>query len=250
MIAKTVVIASRHPVVSERFASALVPAEHRPVRVADVEDLLERVAQRNGRVDLLILDAGLGSIPGPDLVRKIRGLDEGRLPILVFSGTIESTDEVRRLATLGVAGYVNEHCTTPQILPALAPHLFPDSFNRRGSPRVALRIPVSFRLGESLMTATTLNLGEGGLAVSTMRPLELFSQARVTLRLPDSRQGIDAESRVMWTDHRVGMGLQFERIDAAAQAAIDDFVDRQADRARDQDRRDSATDLSERKSHS
>jgi hypothetical protein len=46
------------------------------------------------------------------------------------------------------------------------------------------------------------------------------------------------------------MGLQFERIDAAAQAAIDDFVDRQADRTQDQDRRDSATDLSERRSHS
>jgi hypothetical protein len=66
----------------------------------------------------------------------------------------------------------------------------------------------------------------------------LFSQARVTFRLPGSKQEIDAESRVTWTDRRVGMGLQFERIDVAAQAAIDDFVDRQADRAPGQDRRD------------
>ena len=235
MAAKTVVIASRHPTVSERFASALVSAEHRPVRVADVEDLLGRVRQRHGRIDLLILDAGMGSIPGPDLVRRIRDADRERLPILVFSGTVESTEEVRRLAALGVAGYVNEHCATPQILPALAPHLFPDRFNRRGSPRVALGIPVTFRLGESLKTATTLNLGKGGVAISTMSPLELFSQVRVTCRLPGSKQEIDAQSRVMWADRRVGMGLQFERVDGTAQAAIDEFVDRHTRLARSTD---------------
>jgi hypothetical protein len=29
---------------------------------------------------------------------------------------------------------------------------------------------------------------------------------------------------VAWTDRRFGMGLQFTRIDAAAQQSIDDFV--------------------------
>ena len=40
---------------------------------------------------------------------SIRKLDDGRLPILIFSGTIASADEVRALAALGVAGYINEY---------------------------------------------------------------------------------------------------------------------------------------------
>jgi hypothetical protein len=36
---------------------------------------------------------------------------------------------------------------------------------------------------------------------------------------------VDLESRVTWSDRRVGMGLQFEKVDSADQAAIDEFVE-------------------------
>ena len=83
----------------------------------------------------------------------MRKLDEGRLPIVVFSGTIASAGEVRELSSLGIAGYVNEYSATQHVLPALAPHLFPDSFNRRGSPRVALGVPIAYRFGNTIAAA-------------------------------------------------------------------------------------------------
>ena len=36
---------------------------------------------------------------------------------------------------------------------------------------------------------------------------------------------MDVEARVAWSDRRVGMGLQFEKVEPADQAAIDEFVD-------------------------
>ena len=51
------------------------------------------------------------------------------------------------MANLGIAGYVNEYSASQHILPSLAPHLFPDNFNRRGGPRVVMGIPVSYRAG-------------------------------------------------------------------------------------------------------
>ena len=95
----------------------------------------------------------------------------GGCPILVFSGTIATADEVRDLAALGVAGYVNEYSAVQHILPSLAPHLFPDNFNRRGSPRVVLGIPVAYRFGNTIAAALTLNLSKGGVAIRTMSPL-------------------------------------------------------------------------------
>lgn len=225
MTTKTVVIADDMAFVRDRFAGALEGAGHRPVSVRSAAELLARVRADLASLDLLLLDLRLPGTPGVELVRAVRKVDEGRLPILVFSGTIDSAEEVRELATLGVAGYINEYSAAEHILPSLAPHLFPDNFNRRSSPRVVLGIPVAYRFENTIAAALTLNVGKGGLAIRTMTPLEAGQKARVRFRLPGMKEDLEAESRVSWCDRRVGMGLQFEHVDPADQTAVDEFVD-------------------------
>jgi hypothetical protein len=58
-----------------------------------------------------------------------------------------------------------------------------------------------------------------------MSPLATGSTARIRFRLPGSKRDIDAEARVVWSDRRAGMGLQFEKVDPPDQTSIDDFVD-------------------------
>jgi uncharacterized protein (TIGR02266 family) len=163
--------------------------------------------------------------PGIELVRAIRKLDDGRLPVLVFSGTIASADEVRDLAALGVAGYVNEYSAVQHILPSLAPHLFPDNFNRRSSPRVVLGIPIQYRFGNTIAAALTLNLSHGGIAIRTTSPLESGVKIKVRFRMPGSRRDLDAGGHIAWSDRRVGMGVQFEAVEPESQTIIDNFVD-------------------------
>jgi uncharacterized protein (TIGR02266 family) len=224
---KTVLIADDTPFVRERFRTAIEHAGHRAFTVKSAAELLARVRADLPEIDLVVVDLRLPHAGGVDLVRSIRKLDGGRLPILVFSGTISGASEVRDLATLGIAGYVNEYSASQQILPSLAPHLFPDNFNRRTSPRVSLGIPVAYRFGNTIAAAVTLNLGRGGLAIRTMSPLDSATRARVRFRLPNSKRDVDADARVAWSDRRVGMGMQFERIDAADQSAVEEFVDAQ-----------------------
>src|SRR6476659_10209141 len=222
---KTVVIADDTAFVRDRFRTAVEGAGHKAIAVKSAAELLARVRADLERIDLIVLDLRLPHAPGVDLVRSIRRLDEGRLPILIFSGTIASADEVRDLAALGVSGYVNEYSAVQHILPSLAPHLFPDNFNRRSSPRVVLGIPIQYRFGNTIAAALTLNLSKGGLAIRTMSPLPEGSKVRARFRLPGSKRDIEAESRVAWSDRRVGMGLQFEKVEPADQAAVDEFVD-------------------------
>ena len=224
---KTVLIADDTPFVRERFRAAIEQAGHRAFTVKSAAELLARVRADLPEIDLVMVDLRLPHAGGADLVRSIRKLDGGRLPILVFSGTISGASEVRDLATLGIAGYVNEYSASQQILPSLAPHLFPDNFNRRTSPRVSLGIPVAYRFGNTIAAAVTLNLSRGGLAIRTMSPLDSATRARVRFRLPNSKRDVDADARVAWSDRRVGMGMQFERIDATDQSAVEEFVDAQ-----------------------
>jgi uncharacterized protein (TIGR02266 family) len=158
-------------------------------------------------------------------VRVLRERAGDHLPILIFSGTVTDADDVRVLATLGVTGYVNEYCASQHILPSLAPHLFPDKFDRRISARVALSVTASYRVGNQIASGLTLNLGKGGIGIRTMTPLEAGTLARLRFRLSGSPREIEAEARVCWADRNVGMGLQFERLAPADQAAIDAFVD-------------------------
>ncbi len=223
--AKTVLVADDTAFVRDRFRAAIESAGHRALTAKNAAEVLSRLRSALDEVDLLVLDLRLPPASGVEIVRSIRKLDDGRLPILIFSGTVSSADEVRELASLNVVGYVNEYSAVQQILPSLAPHLFPDSFNRRASPRVVLGIPIAYRVGNTIAAALTLNLCRGGIAIRTTSPLEIDGKARLRFRLPASKKDIDADARVCWCDTRIGMGLQFDRVDAADQTAIDEFVD-------------------------
>ncbi len=59
-----------------------------------------------------------------------------------------------------------------------------------------------------------------------MNPLQPGSKIKACFRLPDGKTEVETESRISWSDRRIGMGLQFEKVEPADQAAIDDFVDR------------------------
>jgi uncharacterized protein (TIGR02266 family) len=223
--AKTVLIADDTAFVRDRFKTALESAGHRAVTVKSAVELLARVRADLDQIHLLVIDLRLPHASGVDLVRSIRKLDGGRLPILIFSGTITNAEEVRQLAALGVAGYVNEYSAVQHILPSLAPHLFPDNFNRRGSPRVVLGIPIAYRFGNTIAAALTLNLSRGGIAIRTTSPLENGAKVRLRFRLPGSKKDIDAEGLVAWSDRRHGMGLQFDRVESPDQTSVDEFVD-------------------------
>ncbi|HZR27067.1 MAG TPA: PilZ domain-containing protein [Vicinamibacterales bacterium] len=222
---KTIVVADDTAFVRDRFRTAIEGAGHKAIAVKSAAELLARVRADLPQIDLIVLDLRLPHQPGVDLVRAIRKLDEGKLPLLIFSGTIASADEVRELAALGVAGYVNEYSAVQHILPSLAPHLFPDNFNRRSSPRVVLGIPIQYRYGNTIAAALTLNLSHGGIAIRSTSPLENGTKIKVRFRMPGSKRDIDAEGRVAWSDRRVGMGIQFEQVDPANQTIIDNFVD-------------------------
>jgi uncharacterized protein (TIGR02266 family) len=223
---KTVVIADDTAFVRDRFRSALEGAGHRALTVRTGQELLATLRNPAQRVDLLVLDLRLPHSRGIDLVRSVRAAVPDGPPIVVFSGTIANADEVKGLASFGVAGYVNEYTGVGHIMPALAPHLFPEHYNRRSSPRVVIGVPITYRVGNAISTSLTLNVSHGGVAVRTTNPLDVASVVRLRFRIPGTKKDIDAEARVAWSDRRVGMGFQFTSIDPPLQALIDDYVQR------------------------
>jgi uncharacterized protein (TIGR02266 family) len=222
---KTIIIAADTAFVRDRFCRAIDNGGHHAVAVKSGAELVTRVRDSAATIDLIVIDLRLPPAPGLDLVRSLRAVDDRRLAILIFSGTITDAAEVRDLAALGVAGYIDEYSAVQHILPALAPHLIPDSFSRRASPRVVLVIPVQCRMGDTLADALMVDLSHGGMAIRTTRSLENGAPLAVRFRLPGSTRDIDAQGRVQWSGRRGTIGIRFEKVEAPSQALINTFVD-------------------------
>jgi uncharacterized protein (TIGR02266 family) len=224
MSVKTILVAHQSAAVRDRFRDALVEARHAAVVAGTASATRTAAADESTPVDLALIDLSLA--PSPiDLVAEIRRSGKRLVPVVVFAGSVTAADQVLSLAALGVTAFMNEHATTPQILPALAPHLFPDNFNRRSSPRVPVAVPISFQTGGVIAGARTQDVGRGGLAIRTMEPLPIGTQIELTFKLPGSSHDVTALGRVSWSDRRVGMGVQFEKLTPDAQALLSSFVD-------------------------
>ena len=223
LAARTVLVADDTAFVRDRFKAAIEGAGHKAVTAQNGQELLAQVRANLTHIDLIVLDLRIPQGNGVALLKAIRQLDQ-HPSIVVFSGTIASAEEVRQLETLGVVGYINEYTAAQHILPSLVPHLFPDQSNRRSSPRVVLRIPVAYRFGNTIAGALTLNISHGGLAIRTTSLLAVDTSVRVRFRLPGGKNEIDAEARIAWTDRRIGMGVQFTKVQPGDQAQIDDYV--------------------------
>ncbi len=223
-LSKTILIAHRAAEIRDRVAAALADARHDYVTADTADAALAAIADDARPISLAVVDLGLSTDAGAFVSALKRG-SARTVPVVVFAGSIRSGADVPTLLAAGVSGYLNEHAATAQLVPALAPHLFPDSFDRRSSARVTLGIPVSYRAGQTIAGALTLNVGKGGIGVRTMSPLGAGTAVQVKFRLPAGVSDIDAPGRVAWSNRQVGFGVQFEQLDAAAQAAIEAFVD-------------------------
>jgi CheY-like chemotaxis protein len=231
MSVKTVLIAHPSAQIRDRFAAALADARYAYVLADSVTALRHAVDNCEAPFSLVVLDLG---IAGRDwLATLARGADEpggSAAPVMVFAGSVASADDIADLNALGVIGYINEHTAVSAILPVLAPHLFPDNFNRRASRRAPVALPIAYRAGQTIAAARTRDLSRGGAGVQTMEPLPAGTPIHVTFTLPAPGSGpaaiteISALGRVVWTNRRIGMGVQFDRLPPDTQRALDDFV--------------------------
>ena len=151
---KTILVADDTAFVRDRFATALLGAGHTSVGVKSGAELLARLRTDLSRIDLIVLDLRLPQAGGVEMVRSIRQLDGGRIPVLVFSGTIASPRRSARWRSWGcpATSTSTARSTTPSVA-GTAP--LPRT-STACSPRVVLSIPVAYRSGDTIATAVTL----------------------------------------------------------------------------------------------
>jgi type IV pilus assembly protein PilZ len=108
-----------------------------------------------------------------------------------------------------------------------------DNDNTRRADRLQHEVLVAYRTVAGFMTDWAVNISKGGLFVNTRSPLEVGSEVKLILSLPDGNPTFDLLGRVSWVNPQSaagepgaapGMGIEFLDVDTEKKARLEAFV--------------------------
>jgi hypothetical protein len=133
-----------------------------------------------------------------------------------------------------VRGWIHKSVPFEHLLFRVNSLLWPSSANQRQTARVAVSVPVQFRIEDRVHYATSYNLSSTGIYVRTPEPVMPGAEIELALALPTAREmvGCGAEivhsatvDEVRGTAYPAGFGARFLNPSPLAFAAIRRFVD-------------------------
>ena len=101
----------------------------------------------------------------------------------------------------------------------------------RASPRVSLSVDIHLSSDSHFFTGLSGDISEGGIFVSTYRPLAIGNEVELELTLPGSAEPFTARGTVRWirehsADHPRGFGISFDVLADGERERIHDFCAR------------------------
>ncbi|HVI07930.1 MAG TPA: response regulator [Candidatus Binatia bacterium] len=103
---------------------------------------------------------------------------------------------------------------------------------RRRYFRQPLNVPVKVTVGENHFQATATNISEGGIALLLQHALPKDGSPRLQLTLPGSRQVLEFESQVAWTDMKGYAGMRFINVPQSSQERLEQWLSQQLEQQR------------------
>lgn len=218
---------------AETLAQLLRHDGHVVRLVHDGEEAIRLIRTEGHRLDLVLTDLLLPRRSGFQVARE--ALEAGvEAPVLVMTGLYDDMRDIHALRALGVRGWIHKSVPFEHLLFRVNSLLWPSSANDRQSARVAVSVPVQFRLGERVHYATSYNLSATGIYVRTPEPVMEGTELEMALALPTAREMVGCEAEVMHsatveevrgTAYPAGFGARFMNPSPLAAAAIRHFVE-------------------------
>jgi len=190
---------------------------------------------RKEEFDLVILDLLMPQKSGFEILEWLSWQDSHPM-VLVLTGIFKSPKEIDRLKQLGAKGYIYKSAPVEEILFRVNRVLFPLEKDTRKYARVAVNIPVEYRLNAYWHQAYSSTLSENGLFIRTINPMERGTSIWVKFTLPELDRVVQAAGIVVWSNEYdsigrktslPGMGIIFNEIEEGDRRALMEFIEDQ-----------------------
>ena len=173
---------------------------------------------------------------GFEVLQKLRELDEEkRTPVLVITQYYLNDLEKEILKKQKIEGYLNKTASMERILFEVNNILYPDAENVRRKYRVAVNLPVTFRVNSDTFISVAFNLSAEGIfiIIQDQEPPKIGSTIKLKFWIPNSEQLLEIKGEVMWRNgfddklkksHPPGIGVKFLGLDRGTRELLEDFL--------------------------
>lgn len=170
------------------------------------------------------VDARMPDLDGPDLVRLIRSSPTNNsIPIFMLTG-YDDVETMREGFRAGITFFMGKPLDMGRLANILK--LMKEAMLRekRSYIRLPLRTVVNCNTGEHQFTATSLNIGEGGMLLEPSGGLEPGQELWLRFSLPRIPQTLNPRARVVRRERPDRMGVWFLEVSPEDRKALQDFI--------------------------
>ncbi len=194
-------------------------------------EVLRKIKETSGKLDLLILDMQNVNINGYKILEWLNGGLVVKPPILTITGAYDIFHNLEYLKQLGVNGVLKKESSPEQIIFRVNRLLFSGKISDREEPRVPISIPLDFSVGGKSHTSFLLNISASGLFLYTKEALLPGTLLQIKFVLPGAKEVMELKGIVRWStnldineSYFNGVGVFFTYISDKDKKTIRRFV--------------------------
>ena len=229
-----ILMAEDDPAYGSAVADLLRSAGHVVRHVTDGDEAIRALRAEGHLLGLVLTDLLLPGKTGFQIAKEANDMGLG-VPILAMTGLYDDLREIHSLRSLGVSGWIHKSAPFEHLLFRVNSLLWPSDRNDRMKSRVAVALPVQFRLDGRVHYATTYNLSTNGVYVRTPEPPVTGQELEVAVALPTAREMITVKAEVVHvatpeevrgTAYPAGFGARFLQPSPLVAAALAAYLDK------------------------
>jgi CheY-like chemotaxis protein len=180
------------------------------VEVRTSSDSLEAaLIATSDKFDGIIMDVAMPVMDGIELTRRIRSTPPNQqAPIIMITG-MDDVATMRRAFQAGATFFIGKPFSREKIYAIFRTARGSMLAERRRGVRLPYRVAVSCVRGEDRFVATSMNLGEGGIALETSDPAVVNDVLTLEFSIPDVKRPIKVTGQIRRKDPSGRTSIEF-----------------------------------------
>lgn len=188
---------------------------------------------------LVLLDLLMPKMLGFDVLKEIREMEGGeRLPVVVITGLFKNIDDIRRVKSLGAAGFIDKALPIEEVVFRIENIIKSSQAPQEKSAVVRVDLLVNYKINDEPFSAYTFLVSRRGLFLRSTKPLPVGSEMHLSFELGEGGRQIECDAVVTRTvtaedkkelvKYPQGMEVQFTHILPADLAHLAAWVEERA----------------------
>jgi CheY-like chemotaxis protein len=217
-----ILVVDDDPVVLRAIKALIESLGYEVLGLTDSREAAERVNRQ--KFAGVFVDAKMPDLDGPALVRRIRrSPTNNSVPVFMLTG-YDDVETMREGFRAGITFFMGKPLETGRLANVLK--LMKEAMLRekRSYIRLPLRTVVNCSTDENQFTATSVNVGEGGMLLEPSGGLEVGQELWLRFSLPRIPQTLNPRAKVVRRERPDRMGIWFLELSPEDRKALQDFI--------------------------